>query len=230
MRLDKFIAISLNISRNDAKKYIKNNDILINNNKINDPNYIFDEKNDEIEVNGSLLKYEEYIYLMMNKPSGYLSATFDNKNKTIMELVPDEFLKKDLAIVGRLDKDTEGLIILTNDGRFIHQITSPKSNIIKKYYVKYDGILADNSKELVQEGIGLDTYKAKPGILDIINESEAYISITEGKFHEVKEIFKKLNANVTYLKRVKIGSLELGDLKIGEVIKLTKDEIDKIKE
>lgn len=230
MRLDKYLADVLKISRQNAKKLIKDKEVLVNDNIVSNINIIIDEKKDCVIVNNQMLQYQKYIYLMMNKPKGYLSATFDNSNPTIIELVPQQFNFKDLSIVGRLDKDTEGLILLSNDGAFIHNITSPKKHISKKYYVEYSGVLLSDAVSYVENGIEIDDYKTLPGKLELIGSNKAYITIYEGKFHQVKKMFEKLNTKVEYLKRVQIGSLQLGDLKIGEVKELTLDELEKIKE
>ncbi|MBR2892000.1 MAG: pseudouridine synthase [Bacilli bacterium] len=230
MRLDKYLADVLKISRQNAKKLIKDKEVLVNDNIVSNINIIIDEKKDCVIVNNQMLQYQKYIYLMMNKPKGYLSATFDNSNPTIIELVPQQFNFKDLSIVGRLDKDTAGLILLSNDGAFIHNITSPKKHISKKYYVEYSGVLLSDAVSYVENGIEIDDYKTLPGKLELIGSNKAYITIYEGKFHQVKKMFEKLNTKVEYLKRVQIGSLQLGDLKIGEVKELTLDELEKIKE
>ena len=230
MRLDKYLADALNISRVDAKKLIKQKKVSVNEEILTNTNLIINEFNDSIKVEDELIKYQKYIYLMLNKPSGYLSATFDKQDKTVIDLIPNNFKYKDLSIVGRLDKDTEGLLLLSNDGSFIHHLTSPKKHIPKKYYVEYSGTLLEDSEELVKKGLNIDNeYITLPGSLERINEDSAYITIYEGKFHQVKKMFDKLNTKVTYLKRVKIGNLELGDLKLGQIRELTENDIEKLK-
>lgn len=230
MRLDKYLADVLNISRQDAKKLIKNKEITINNQITNNVNSSINEDNDIIMYNEQILKYRKYIYLMMNKPSGYLSATFDKNNPTIMELVPKDLYLKDLSIVGRLDKDTEGLILLSNNGAFIHDVTSPKKHISKKYYVEYEGCLVDNAIELVENGMEIDDYITLPGKLELLGDNKAYITIFEGKFHQVKKMFERLSTKVIYLKREQIGALTLNDLKVGGVIELNDEDLQKLKE
>lgn len=230
MRLDKYLADVLNISRQDAKRLIKNKEIKVNNSIINNINATINEERDIVLHNENILKYRKYIYLMMNKPQGYLSATFDKKDPTIMELIPDNLYLKDLSIVGRLDKDTEGLILLSNDGDFIHQITSPKKHISKKYYVEYSGVLIENAERLVELGLEMDDYKTLPGKLELLENNKAYITIYEGKFHQVKKMFEKLNTKVTYLKRMQIGNLTLKNLEVGNVIELTEEDLVKLKE
>ena len=230
MRLDKYLADILNLSRTDVKKIIKQKKVSVNEKISTNTNLIIDEINDIIKVDNVQMEYKKYIYLMLNKPSGYLSATFDKNDHTVIELIPNNFKMKDLSIVGRLDKDTEGLLLLSNDGSFIHNLTSPKKHISKKYYVEYRGILKENACELVKEGINIDNeYTTLPGLLEPINNNSSYITIYEGKFHQVKKMFECLNTKVTYLKRVKIGNLELGNLKLGETKELTNEELEKIK-
>lgn len=230
MRLDKFVADFLNISRNDVKQILKNKQIKVNGQIITDGSLAIKEDQDIVCFNDDKIVFEKYIYLMMNKPNGYLSATHDDFSSTIMDLVPKEYMLKGLNIVGRLDKDTEGLILLSNDGDFIHNLTSPKKHVSKKYYVEFNSELRDDSFEIVKNGVQIDDYTTLPGILERVNSNTAYITIYEGKFHEVKKIFNKLGTNVTYLKRVSIAKLELGDLELGKVKKLTKDDLELLKE
>ena len=229
MRIDKFIADNLNVSRKDAKIYLKKNLIKVNDKVITNDSYQINEQTDVVYYQDQQIIYEKYIYLLMHKPANYLCATVDNLHKTVMELVPKEYLVKDLVICGRLDLDTEGLLILTNDGRFVHEVTSPKSNIQKKYYFKYEGTLLDNAIALLEEGVFIDDYKTKPACLEVLNLKEGYLTISEGKFHQVKKMIQHVGGKITYLKRVSIGNLLLSDLSIGEVRKLTPVELSFIK-
>lgn len=229
MRLDKFISTTTTLSRAEAKKIIKKG-ILINDILIKSPDYKVDEFNDQVIVNGNRLVYQKYVYIMMNKPKDTVSATEDAIERTVVDILRDEDRIHKVFPVGRLDKDTEGLMLLTNDGELAHKLISPKKDVEKKYYVEVSGELKNEHLEIVKEGVTLeDGYKCKPARLEILDTSEgnskANIFITEGKFHQVKRMMKSLGTTVTYLKRLSIGSLKLDEnLKLGEYRYLT-DEI-----
>ena len=233
MRLDKFISTTTTLSRAEAKKIIKKG-ILINDILIKSPDYKVDEINDQVIVNGNRLVYQKYVYIMMNKPKDTVSATEDAVERTVVDILRDEDRIHKVFPVGRLDKDTEGLMLLTNDGELAHKLISPKKDVEKKYYVEVSGELKNEHLEIVKEGVTLeDGYKCKPARLEILDNSEenskANIFITEGKFHQVKRMMKSLGATVTYLKRLSIGSLKLDEnLKLGEYRYLTDDELNKL--
>ena len=233
MRLDKFISTTTTLSRAEAKKIIKKG-ILINDILIKSPDYKVDEINDQVIVNGNRLVYQKYVYIMMNKPKDTVSATEDAIEKTVVDILRDEDRIHKVFPVGRLDKDTEGLMLLTNDGELAHKLISPKKDVEKKYYVEVSGELKDEHLEIVKEGVTLeDGYRCKPARLEILDNSEenskANIFITEGKFHQVKRMMKSLGTTVTYLKRLSIGSLKLDEnLKLGEYRYLTDDEFNKL--
>ena len=230
MRLDKFISATTTLSRAEAKKIIKKG-ILINNILVKSPDYKIDEINDQVIVNGNRLFYQKYVYIMMNKPQNVISATEDAIDKTVVDLLEEKDRIYKVFPVGRLDKDTEGLMLLTNDGDLAHKLISPKKDVEKKYYVEVSGELKEEHLVLVKEGLVIDEgYKCKSARLEIIESSEvnsiAYIYITEGKFHQVKRMMKALGTTVTYLKRLSIGTLELDkNLKLGEYRYLTDKEI-----
>ena len=233
MRLDKFISTTTTLSRAEAKKIIKKG-ILINDILIKSPDYKIDEFNDQVIVNGNRLVYQKYVYIMMNKSKDTVSATEDAIERTVVDILRDEDRIHKVFPVGRLDKDTEGLMLLTNDGELAHKLISPKKDVEKKYYVEVSGELKNEHLEIVKEGVTLeDGYRCKPARLEILDSSEgnskANIFITEGKFHQVKRMMKSLGATVTYLKRLSIGSLKLDEnLKLGEYRYLTDDELNKL--
>ena len=233
MRLDKFISTTTTLSRAEAKKVIKKG-ILINDKLIKTPDYKIDEFKDQVIVNGNRLVYQKYVYIMMNKPKDTVSATEDAIERTVVDILRDEDRIYKVFPVGRLDKDTEGLMLLTNDGELAHKLISPKKDVEKKYYVEVSGELKNEHLKIIKDGVILeDGYKCKPARLEILDSSEgnskANIFITEGKFHQVKRMMKSLGATVTYLKRLSIGSLKLDEnLKLGEYRYLTDDELNKL--
>ena len=233
MRLDKFISSNTTLSRAEAKKIIKKG-ILINNILIKSPDYKVDEINDQVMVNGNRLVYQKYVYIMMNKPKDTVSATEDAIEKTVVDILKKEDRIYKVFPVGRLDKDTEGLMLLTNDGELAHRLISPKKDVVKKYYVEVSGELKEEHLSIVEAGVILeDGYKCKPARLEILESSEvkskANIYISEGKFHQVKRMMKSLETTVTYLKRISIGKLILDEnLELGEYRYLTNEELDKL--
>lgn len=232
MRLDKFLADCYIGSRSEVKKIIKKKQVFVNNICVTSDSYNVDPKSDNVILNNKVIRYQQYHYYLLNKPSGYISSTSDKHNKTIMELFKDLpiLLVNTLFPVGRLDKDTEGLIIITNDGEFSHKVTSPNSNIEKTYYVEYDKPLINNAKEIVANPIVLnDGTSFKKSSLEHISENACYLTITEGQFHQVKRIINYLGSNVTYLKRISIGRLMLpSDMKISEYREITKEELENL--
>lgn len=233
MRLDKFISSTTTLSRAEAKKIIKKG-ILINDKLIKTPDYKVDEFNDQVIVDGKRLVYQKYVYIMMNKPKDTVSATEDAIEKTVVDILKEEDRIHKVFPVGRLDKDTEGLMLLTNDGELAHRLISPKKDVVKKYYVEVSGELKEEHIPIIAAGVTLeDGYKCKPARLEILESSEdksrANIYITEGKFHQVKRMMKTLGTTVTYLKRLSIGELLLDEnLVLGEYRYLTNEELDKL--
>ena len=233
MRLDKFISSTTTLSRAEAKKIIKKG-ILINDILIKSPDYKVDEINDQVNLDGKRLVYQKYVYIMMNKPKDTVSATEDAIEKTVVDILKKEDRIYKVFPVGRLDKDTEGLMLLTNDGELAHRLISPKKDVVKKYYVEVSGELKEEHLSIVEAGVILeDGYKCKPARLEILESSEvkskANIYISEGKFHQVKRMMKSLETTVTYLKRISIGKLILDEnLELGEYRYLTNEELDKL--
>ncbi len=194
--------------------------VLVNDKIVKD-NYILKD-NDIIKVNGNEYIFKENIYIILNKKAGYVSAIKDNLYPSILELIDDPYLKDNLKIAGRLDLDTEGLIILTNDGEMIHLLTSPKKRIQKKYYVEAkEKIVLKDEIIINDDGENIRVYPK----IDIIDDYHMYITLTEGKYHEVKKILFALDNEVLYLKRVQIGKINLDGLNIGEYKKIEKEEL-----
>ncbi len=231
MRLDKFIVSCGMATRSEVKKLVKQGRVTVDGITAVKSDEKIDENTSVVCLDGEQLNYREFIYLMLNKPSGYVSATYDAKLPTVIDLVPEEYLHFEPFPVGRLDIDTEGLLILTNDGKLAHELTSPKKHVYKTYYAELDADMEDADIEIFKNGIKLDEdFTTLPAELVITEDrKKVYISICEGKFHQVKRMCQKVGKNVVYLERVKMGGLELGgSLERGTVRELTNNEIQLI--
>lgn len=234
VRLDKLLANAGYGSRKEIKKLARGGNITVNGNLVKDSSAHVSITDDQVAVNGIEVAYKEFVYLMLNKPAGYISATEDSRDTTVIDLVPEDFSHYELFPVGRLDKDTVGLLLLTNDGKLAHELLSPKKHVPKTYFVKVEGQVTDHHITLFKQGIVLDDgYKTKPADLTIIssdNISEVELTIMEGKFHQVKRMFADVDMKVIYLKRVSMGSLSLDeDLAEGDIRELTEEELSLLK-
>ena len=232
MRLDKFLSQLKYGSRNEIKKACKEGVVKVNDAVIKDASHIIDPMKDVVYYNDQPVRYFKQLVLMLNKPKGVVSANHDPIHKTVIDLLPDDYQRYDLAIAGRLDIDTEGLLILTNDGSLVHNIIHPKKALYKTYLVQTDKQIS-NIDDLLKPMTLFDgnqkPYEVlKPKIVDV-NNNQAIIQIQEGKFHQVKRMFKKIGYEVIYLKRIAIHNLELDEsLALGEVKKLTEEDIYKL--
>lgn len=234
-RIDKILSNLGYGSRSEIKKYCKQGSVVVNGSEVSNPGTQVDTENDEILFNGEEVVYREYIYLMMNKPDGYISATTDKYDSTVLDLIDVSYLAFEPFPVGRLDKDTEGLLVLTNDGKLSHRVLSPKKHVPKTYYAKIDGIVTEKDVEAFAEGVVLDDgYKTMASQLKILKsdeESEIELTIHEGKFHQVKRMFESVDKKVVYLKRLSMGNLKLDEsLELGEYRELTDEEVKLIEE
>ena len=232
IRLDKYLKDMGIGTRKEVKEYIRKKLVKVNSEIIKNDDYKVDEDNDIITFNDEIIKYEKFVYLMLNKPAGVVSATFDNKDKTVIDLI-GEYKHLDLFPFGRLDKDSEGLLIISNDGKLAHELLSPKKHVDKKYYVDVEGIVTDDDVQTFKDGINLDNELCKPAKLEIIESnaiSRCYVTISEGKYHQVKRMFESVNKKVIYLKRITFGNISLdNNLNLGEYRKLTEKEIELLK-
>ncbi len=227
MRIDKLLSFYFDISRKEVKKLFKDNKVLVNNKIIIDSSTNVNESNDIIYCNDILVIYEPFIYLVLNKPKDYVTSTKDNINKTVLSLIND-FKKYNLFPVGRLDIDTTGLLLITNDGNLSHKITSPNSHIHKIYEVTSLYELSTQDINKVKNGIMMDNKLTNPIIISKISSNIYHVDIEDGKYHEVKRIFEYLNNKVLKLKRLQIGKYILPDsLKEGNYIKITDSEVKK---
>lgn len=224
MRLDKMLSNSGVGSRKDIKALVKSGAVTVNGAIAVKSDVHIDENKDEICVNGARINYQKYIYLMLNKPQGYVSATEDFKYPTVIDLVPEEYRHYNLFPVGRLDIDTEGLLILTNDGAYAHDMLSPKKHVYKTYYAELDILPIAEDIEAFKNGITIEGgYTCKSAELTVLDEAtpSALVKICEGKFHQVKLMFKAVGKTVTYLKRIKFAQFDLpDDLALGEVLEV----------
>ena len=231
MRLDKFLADCGVGTRSEIKKIIKNGYIDVLGKDNIRPETQIDENNDKIFAYGTQLVYKKYIYLMLNKPGGYVSAVWDAKHPYVLELVSEEYLHYEPFPVGRLDIDTEGLLILTNDGDLSHRLLSPKSYVPKTYYAKIAGLVTEDDCKKFKNGIVLDdgyfTKSAELKIIDSGEISEIEVTVVEGKFHQIKRMFEAVGKKVIYLKRVSMNGLKLDEkLELGEVKELSEEEFE----
>lgn len=230
-RLDKVLAHIGVASRKELKAFVKAGRVDVNGSPATDVGMKVDPDTDKIEVDGELIRYRTYIYLMMNKPQGVLSATEDARDETVVDLLDEDDLVFDVFPVGRLDKDTEGLLLLTNDGQLTHRLLSPKRHVPKRYFARIQGRVTEADVATFGQGVTLDDgYKTMPGELTILSvdgaESEIELTIYEGKFHQVKRMFAAVGKEVTYLKRLSMGPLELDEaLALGMYRELTEAEI-----
>lgn len=230
LRLDKMLAHCGYGSRKEVKQLIRKGEVIVNGEIVYDDDLKVDSDKDDVIVFDENVNYQELVYIMLNKPSGVVSATFDFHKQTVIDLV-SEYANYKIFPVGRLDIDTVGLLLITNDGMLCHNLLSPKSHVDKKYYVEFDGEFKDSYYKMFENGIVLDDgYKTLPGKITLNENNKAIVTIHEGKFHQVKRMFEALNMKVTYLKRISFGTLTLDEnLKEGQYRLLTDKEIEDLK-
>lgn len=229
MRLDKFLTECGVGSRSEVKKLMSMKKITVNGTVPKNSDIKIDEIKDKIEYNGKELQYKEFRYYAMNKPAGLITATEDKREKTVMDILPEWVIQKDLFPIGRLDKDTEGVLLFTNDGEFSHKILSPKNHVEKEYFVVLEKSISDEEMKRVESGVNIEGgYNTKESKTKRVSENELLLTIVEGKFHQVKQMMEAVGNRVTYLKRVRFAEFELGDMEIGSVKEIEK--IDIIKE
>ena len=230
MRLDKYLSDCGFGTRKEVKALIKSGRVSVGGELVKDAGISVDSKI-KVEVDGKTAVYREFVYIMMNKPQGYISATEDRNYPVVSDILSDEYSRFAPAPVGRLDIDTEGLLILTNDGKLNHALTSPKKNVYKKYFAILDKDADESDIQAFADGMEFKDFTAKSAVLEICeNKEEVYISIAEGKFHQVKRMCERVGKSVVYLKRVSMGDLKLDEnLKTGEYRELTETETEILK-
>lgn len=234
MRLDKYLSYALNITRKTARGIITGNRIKINNNMVQKKDFYIDESTDIVFFDNKPVVYHAFIYLMVNKPKGYITATKDQRLPTVLDLIK-QYEKYNLFMAGRLDKDTEGFVLLTNDGAFAYNITKPGNRLPKKYLLEITGNFFEQDVVLCRQGFVIQDgkgrfIKTKPAGLDIINANKAYLTISEGKYHQIKQMCRHMGKELIHLKRVAIGEVELDSLlQPGDYRMLREEEINKLK-
>ncbi|MQW23065.1 MULTISPECIES: pseudouridine synthase [unclassified Lactococcus] len=241
MRLDKFLAEAGLGSRSEVKVLLKKGKVTVAGLVIKDGRFQVDKNSTEVAFEGEPLIYQEYYYYLLNKPQGVVSATKDNLDSTVVDLLAAEDFRSDIFPVGRLDKNTEGLLILTNDGALGHDLTQPKKHVEKEYFAHIDGEVTAEIVQRFADGLTLKNgEKVKPGEVFVEKTmesqtqsgmmSEIRIIIHEGKFHQVKRMFEAVGMYVLYLKRIRMGNLQLDDdLALGQYRTLTENEIESLK-
>lgn len=230
MRLDKYLAHAGVGTRKEVKQLIRKKHVRVNDTIVcKDDMHINDT--DAVFVDDEEVYYEQFVYLMLNKPEGVISATEDDEYETVLDCFQNVTLPKGCFPVGRLDIDTEGLVLITNDGKLAHKLLSPKHHVEKTYYVEHKKVLTDENIEMLCNGsVVLDDKIVLPARLDRIDAYSSFYHIKEGRYHQVKRMFHAVNNEVTYLKRISMGSLILDEeLAIGEWRPLYEDEIEKLK-
>ena len=233
IRLDKLLAHSGYGTRKEVKQLIRKGYVSVDDEIIYNDDYKVDTLKSEISFFNEEVKYEQYTYIMLNKPDGYVSATYDSEYPTVIDLVNEPI--RNLFPIGRLDIDTEGLLLISNDGQLAHQLLSPKKHCPKVYYAKIQGVVTNDDVQTFLSGVIIDQdYQCQSAHLKILsvngNESEIEVEIYEGKFHQIKKMFHAVGKEVTYLKRIRMKNLVLDEsLELGSYRELTDEELDRLK-
>lgn len=230
MRLDKFLAHAGVGTRKEVKKLIRSKAVSVNGEIIRNDDFKIDENADCVCVYDEVIQYQEFYYIMLNKPDGYVSATMDDRDPTVLDLIYEDYAFS-LFPVGRLDKDTEGLLLLTNDGALAHNLLSPKKHVDKDYYVKLDHMFTEEDITLLESGIALNEEEVcAPAKVERLAEDEMILTIQEGKYHQVKRMMHAIDNEVVYLQRLRMGSLCLDEsLALGEYRMLSEEEVASLK-
>ena len=228
-RLDKFLAQAGAGTRSQVKPILKMGRVTVDGAVVRDGSVKVDPERSVIALDGEPIGGKRRMVVMLNKPAGYVTSTEDPRDATVMELLPEEYRNQDLKPVGRLDKATEGLLLLTNDGALLHDLISPKKEVPKVYYAKHEGAAAEEDIQAFASGLTLrDGTVCLPAKLESLGEGESLVTVCEGKYHQVRRMMASRNMTVLYLERRQEGNLTLGDLLRGKVRELTADELEKL--
>ena len=230
-RIDKIISQQTYYTRKDIKKLISKGMVYVNGEQVKKAETKYDESNISIKINGNEIEVRKHIYLLLNKPKGYVSASEDKVEKTVLDLVPVKYKNRNLFPAGRLDKDTTGLMLITDDGEFAHNILSPKKHVKKESEVTLDNPVTQTMVEGFKAGVNLNDGECKSAELEITGEYTAKVTITEGRYHQIKRMFGCYGAKVVELNRICMGNLYLpNELKLGKVKEASEEELKKIQE
>ena len=230
-RIDKIISEQTYYTRKEIKKLISQGMIYVNGEQVKKPEIKYDETNISIEINGKEIEIKKHIYLLLNKPKGYVSTTEIKTQKTVLDLVPEKYKNRNLFPAGRLDKDTTGVMLITDDGEFAHNILSPRKHVKKEYEVTLDIPVTEIMVKGFKQGVNLNDGECKSADLQITGEYTAKVVITEGRYHQIKRMFGCYGAKVVELNRICMGNLYLPkELKLGEVKEATEVELQKMQE
>jgi len=228
-RLDKVLSTQTKYSRKEIKELIRKKRVLVNGELVLKSDIKINTNDDKITIDNEEIKIKKKIYLILNKPKGYISATEDKRMQTVLDLVPEEYKHRNLFPAGRLDKDTTGLMIITDDGNFAHNILSPQKHIRKTYNVTIDIPLTNEMVEGFKNGVMLNDGECKKAILEITDTYTAIVTLTEGRYHQIKRMFGCFGAKVIELQRIKMGNFTLpNNLKLGECREFTEEELNKV--
>ncbi len=230
IRLDKYLTMCGVESRSVAKKCIRRGYVTVNDIEIRDDDTKIDENHDKVIFDGELLTFKKNIYIVMNKPQNCICTTAEEEGHgTLISDYLDDFLRsRELFTIGRLDKDTEGLLLLTDDGDFCHKVISPKKHVPKKYYVEIVGLISDKEIAALAKGVKIGDYTTLPAAIKRVGEQALEITINEGKYHQIKLMLESIGNRVTFLKRVSIGNFLLPELEPGEYREMTPDELNMV--
>lgn len=228
-RIDRILSEQTNYSRKEIKKFVSKGLVLVNGCVVRKSDEKYDDDNISIKINGKDIRVSKHFYLLLNKPKGYVSTTVSDSDKTVIDLVPDKYKTRTLFPAGRLDKDTTGLMLITDDGVFAHNILSPKKHIKKVYEVVIDKDVSDEMVYGFRDGVKLNDGECKSALLEKVDTNKCLVTLTEGRYHQIKRMFGCYKAKVLELKRICMGELYLpSDLGVGEVREVSDEELLKI--
>lgn len=228
-RIDRILSEQTNYSRKEIKKFVSKGLVLVNGLVVRKSDEKYDDDNISIKINGKDIRVSKHFYLLLNKPKGYVSTTVSDKDKTVIDLVPDKYKTRPLFPAGRLDKDTTGLMLITDDGVFAHNILSPKKHIKKIYEVVIDKEISVEMVNGFRDGVKLNDGECKSALLEKIDTNKCLVTLTEGRYHQIKRMFGNYKAKVIELKRICMGELYLpSDLAVGKVREVRDEELLKI--